>query len=150
MTEQRCHQCGAPRAAGVVEHAECVERVEAVGRHGHPGALVGVGQGTTSNITSSLASLGTNQIASVGVRPPEPLRLAGALSGGNQQKIVLAKWLATGPTVLILNDPTRGVDVGAKAEIHALLQRFAADGPHDACRDVLDDVHVRVGAVFVA
>ncbi|MEZ4504296.1 MAG: sugar ABC transporter ATP-binding protein [Thermomicrobiales bacterium] len=47
------------------------------------------------------------------------------LSGGNQQKVVLAKWLATGPTVLILNDPTRGVDVGAKAEIYQLCDELA-------------------------
>jgi ribose transport system ATP-binding protein len=50
------------------------------------------------------------------------------LSGGNQQKIVLAKWLATGPTVLILNDPTRGVDVGAKAEIYQLCDELAQGG----------------------
>jgi ABC-type sugar transport system ATPase subunit len=50
------------------------------------------------------------------------------LSGGNQQKIVLAKWLAARCRILILDEPTRGVDVGAKAEIHALIDRLAADG----------------------
>jgi ABC-type sugar transport system ATPase subunit len=50
------------------------------------------------------------------------------LSGGNQQKIVLAKWLATRPRVLILDEPTRGIDVGAKAEVHALMSRLAASG----------------------
>ena len=50
------------------------------------------------------------------------------LSGGNQQKVVVAKWLATEPTILILNDPTRGVDIGAKSEIYALCDRLARAG----------------------
>ncbi|MFC6091248.1 sugar ABC transporter ATP-binding protein [Saccharothrix lopnurensis] len=52
----------------------------------------------------------------------------GTLSGGNQQKVVLAKWLATGPRVLIVDEPTRGIDVGTKAEVHRLLSRLAAQG----------------------
>jgi rhamnose transport system ATP-binding protein len=52
----------------------------------------------------------------------------GTLSGGNQQKVVLAKWLATDPRVLIVDEPTRGIDVGTKAEVHRLLSELAADG----------------------
>ena len=51
-----------------------------------------------------------------------------SLSGGNQQKVVVAKWLLNKPKVLILDEPTRGVDVGAKAEIHELMGKFAAEG----------------------
>ncbi len=51
-----------------------------------------------------------------------------SLSGGNQQKVVLAKWLSTGPSVLIVDEPTRGVDVGAKAEVHRTLAELAASG----------------------
>jgi len=50
------------------------------------------------------------------------------LSGGNQQKIVLAKWLATRPKLVILDEPTRGIDIGAKAEVHALIAKLAAEG----------------------
>jgi ribose transport system ATP-binding protein len=51
-----------------------------------------------------------------------------SLSGGNQQKVVLAKWPATNPRVLILDEPTKGIDVGAKREIHEMIRRFAASG----------------------
>ena len=53
---------------------------------------------------------------------------AGSLSGGNQQKVVLAKWLATAPKVLILDEPTRGVDIGAKAEIYSIINELAEKG----------------------
>lgn len=55
-------------------------------------------------------------------------QIVGKLSGGNQQKIVLAKWLATEPKLLIMDEPTRGIDVGAKAEIHRLMSELAGQG----------------------
>ena len=57
-----------------------------------------------------------------------PDQLVGNLSGGNQQKVVLARWLALGPRVLIVDEPTRGIDVGAKVEVHNLLFEMANAG----------------------
>ena len=66
--------------------------------------------------------------AQLDVRPTDPGRPVRTLSGGNQQKVVLARWLMRGCTVLLLDEPTRGVDVGARSEIYALIRRLAADG----------------------
>ncbi|BAS27774.1 D-ribose transporter ATP binding protein [Limnochorda pilosa] len=62
------------------------------------------------------------------IRTPSLSQEVGHLSGGNQQKVVLAKWLATEPRVLILVEPTRGIDVGAKAEIYQIMNELAAQG----------------------
>jgi ABC-type sugar transport system ATPase subunit len=67
-------------------------------------------------------------IHSLAIKTPDIEQQVGALSGGNQQKVLLAKWLVRSPRVLIIDEPTRGVDVGSKAEIHHLLRRFADSG----------------------
>jgi ribose transport system ATP-binding protein len=64
----------------------------------------------------------------LGVRARDHRQVAGTLSGGNQQKVVMGKWLATEPRVLLLDEPTRGIDVGAKAEIYELLAQLAQRG----------------------
>jgi ribose transport system ATP-binding protein len=73
-------------------------------------------------------AIAQQQIEAVGVRPPRPMLVAGALSGGNQQKVVLAKWLTQQPRVLILNEPTRGMDVGAKDEVLTIIQNLRDQG----------------------
>lgn len=62
------------------------------------------------------------------IATPSISKAVGSLSGGNQQKVVLSKWLASQPKVLILDEPTRGIDVGAKAEVHALMSQLAQQG----------------------
>ncbi|HET9069623.1 MAG TPA: sugar ABC transporter ATP-binding protein [Amaricoccus sp.] len=67
-------------------------------------------------------------IRQLGTRARGPDQIVGQLSGGNQQKVVLGKWLETRPKILIMDEPTRGIDVGAKSEIHALMGRLAQEG----------------------
>jgi ABC-type sugar transport system ATPase subunit len=74
------------------------------------------------------AALARDLITRFGIRARGPEQRVRQLSGGNQQKVVLAKWVATEPRVLIMDEPTRGIDVGAKAEIHALMCRLAGQG----------------------
>lgn len=67
-------------------------------------------------------------VRTLGIKTPTIEQKVVNLSGGNQQKIVIAKWVARNPKVLIVDEPTRGIDIGAKAEVHALLSRLAAEG----------------------
>jgi ribose transport system ATP-binding protein len=73
-------------------------------------------------------ALAQGYIDSMAIKTPSPEQLAINLSGGTQQKVVLAKWMATQPKVLIFDEPTRGIDVGAKVEIYKLINEFARQG----------------------
>ncbi len=73
-------------------------------------------------------TLSASWIEALDIRPPDPERRAGVLSGGNQQKVLLARLLALAPRVLILDEPTRGIDIGAKVEIQRLIGDLAANG----------------------
>ncbi|HEY3232341.1 MAG TPA: sugar ABC transporter ATP-binding protein [Roseiflexaceae bacterium] len=77
---------------------------------------------------SAVTDTARQYVESLQLRPPRLDLPVVQLSGGNQQKVVVAKWLALKPKVLILDEPTRGIDVGAKAEIHALMDQLAHEG----------------------
>jgi ABC-type sugar transport system ATPase subunit len=64
----------------------------------------------------------------LGVRTTDVFKNVGELSGGNQQKVAIAKWLVNDPKVFLLDEPTRGVDVGAKSEIYAVVEKLAESG----------------------
>jgi monosaccharide-transporting ATPase len=72
--------------------------------------------------------LANSYISALGIRPANPDALVRNLSGGNQQKVLLARWLAVAPRLLVLDEPTRGIDVGAKAEIQKLVSNLADEG----------------------
>jgi ABC-type sugar transport system ATPase subunit len=74
------------------------------------------------------AAAGERAANDLRIKAPSVFTIAGTLSGGNQQKVVLAKWLLTNPRVLFLDEPTRGIDVGAKQEIYAQINRLAEHG----------------------
>jgi ribose transport system ATP-binding protein len=77
---------------------------------------------------SALDRLAGSYVQRLGIRTPSLLQRVRNLSGGNQQKVVIARWLTIQPKVLILDEPTRGIDVGTKAEIHALIDELAKQG----------------------
>jgi D-xylose transport system ATP-binding protein len=80
----------------------------------------------TDRTKETIAASGS--MKSLRVKANSPLTIAGTLSGGNQQKVVLGKWLLTNPKVLFLDEPTRGIDVGAKQEIYAEINKLAETG----------------------
>ena len=69
-----------------------------------------------------------HHIRSLNIKTPGAEQLIMNLSGGNQQKVLIGRWLLTEPKILILDEPTRGIDVGAKAEIHKLITKLAGEG----------------------
>ncbi len=73
-------------------------------------------------------SIATQRATALGVKAPTVETVAANLSGGNQQKVVLARWLGLSPRVLIFDEPTRGIDVGAKDEIYKLIRELADKG----------------------
>jgi ribose transport system ATP-binding protein len=75
-----------------------------------------------------LGAAAQRQVGALAIKAPSPWVPVDQLSGGNQQKVVIGKWLEVGPKVVLLDDPTRGVDVGAKREIYALIRRLADEG----------------------
>ena len=81
---------------------------------------------------------------SLGIRMGRPTDLITTLSGGNQQKVVIARWLAREPRILLLNDPTRGIDLGAKRDIYTLLDKLAADGVAVVMLSTEVDEHVEL------
>jgi rhamnose transport system ATP-binding protein len=97
-----------------------------------------VKQGTHRLDDRAEADLARSQIERLSIRASSVAQLPDALSGGNQQKLVAGKWLATDPNVLLLDEPTKGVDVGAKFEIHNIIRGNAARGM--ACLLVSSDL----------
>ena len=85
---------------------------------------------STNNLvsTSEVKTRADRMKGELDIRAPDTAVIAGTLSGGNQQKIVLAKWLALNPKVLICDEPTRGIDVGAKQEIYNMMRKLADNG----------------------
>ena len=67
-------------------------------------------------------------VEAMAIKTPSTRQLIGNLSGGNQQKVLIGKWLAAHPKILILDEPTRGIDVGAKAEIYQIMNSLAEQG----------------------
>jgi ABC-type sugar transport system ATPase subunit len=110
---------GEDRAAGIVPRMTLAENITLA-------SLPRLGRGPLL-ATGQERQLARRFADELGIRAPLD-RWAETLSGGNQQKLVLARWLCSGARVLVLDDPTRGIDVGAKEEVFRLVRRLAGDG----------------------
>jgi rhamnose transport system ATP-binding protein len=108
------------RAQGLVMDLS-IERNATLTTLGRLGRLGVIGRGAERRITADWAERLQIKLHDFG----DPV---GFLSGGNQQKVVLAKWLATDPKLLIIDEPTRGIDVGTKSEVHRLMSELAGRG----------------------
>ncbi len=108
------------RAEGIIADLTVAENI-VLGIQARRGALRKVGRAEQDAVVSEY-------IDALGVRPADPDMLAGNLSGGNQQKVLLGRWLATAPELLILDEPTRGIDVGAKADIQRKVAELSEQG----------------------
>jgi simple sugar transport system ATP-binding protein len=108
------------RADGIIADLTVAENI-VLGIQARRGALRKIGRAEQDAVVSEY-------IAALGVRPADPNMLAGNLSGGNQQKVLLGRWLATAPELLILDEPTRGIDVGAKADIQRKVAELSEQG----------------------
>jgi D-xylose transport system ATP-binding protein len=84
------------------------------------------GRFVTNRTRETIAAAGP--MRSLRIKANSPLTVTGTLSGGNQQKVVLGKWLLIQPKILFLDEPTRGIDVGAKQEIYAEINKLAKEG----------------------
>jgi rhamnose transport system ATP-binding protein len=73
-------------------------------------------------------ALATDYTQRLGIKTASIRALVSTLSGGNQQKVALSRWLVVNPSILVLDEPTQGIDIGAKSEIHALMRTLAAEG----------------------
>jgi ribose transport system ATP-binding protein len=93
-------------------------------------SLPGLDRCSTAGLINSAKekAVAKDACQSINIKASSPEMKAANLSGGNQQKVVLAKWLALSPKVLIFDEPTRGIDVGAKSEIYALIRKLAGEG----------------------
>ena len=108
------------RAEGIIADLTVAENI-ILGVQARRGSLRPIGRAEQDALVSEY-------ITALGVRPADPQMLAGNLSGGNQQKVLLGQWLATAPELLILDEPTRGIDVGAKADIQQKVAELSAQG----------------------